>query len=548
MQTDLFLGKDVSFEEIVKELNVSVASIRNWVASGELDLATKGHVTAQSYDSFKLNSVGKSRLVKRANKTFFDDTDVIKLKSQVERKIKASDAPLSDLASEYENDLGKAYRNQEGIYYTPEHIVDKIFKSVKGDVSHLTFLDPCCGSGNFLIGALKRGFKPENIYGVDCDGTALKLAKARMENVTSTNFKNLDTCVDFLEVAMSEEKLFNQKFDVIITNPPWGKKYSKVEKARFAKAFNKGVSVDSSAFFSLAALRFSKLGAQIGMLLPDTFCNITSFQSFRSTLLDLKILKIEDFDKPFKGLMVGAVSILFENSKASSSNKISCVSKKHVGRVRQSSFANNPNQIFNFDISQAEADLIDHLFDKGESLLKQNVKWGMGIVTGNNAKHCSDVPSKNNEAVFKGADILSVDKIKEPSKFISTDFDDFQQVAPKEMYRAEDKLIYKFISDKLCFFHDTQQRLILNSANMLVLEKDFPLDSKQLAFLLNSKIMNFIFRSVFRTYKVLRSDLESLPIFSGYFKIETDPDESKLLAFLGVEESDGAYRIKSQID
>jgi len=90
--------------------------------------------------------------------------------------------------------------------------------------------------------------------------------------------------------------------------------------------------------------------------------------------------------------------------------------------------------------------------------------------------------------------------------------------------------------------------LILNSANMLVLEKDFPLDSKQLAFLLNSKIMNFIFRFVFRTYKVLRSDLESLPIFSDYFKTQTGLDESKLLNFLGVEETDGTYRIKRKTD
>ncbi len=49
MQTDLFISDEVSIQTIIKELNVSSASISNWVASGELRLSHRGYITSDSY-------------------------------------------------------------------------------------------------------------------------------------------------------------------------------------------------------------------------------------------------------------------------------------------------------------------------------------------------------------------------------------------------------------------------------------------------------------------------------------------------------------------
>ena len=76
------------------------------------------------------------------------------------------------------------------------------------------------------------------------------------------------------------------------------------------------------------------------------------------------------------------------------------------------------------------------------------------------------------------------------------------------------KLIYRFISKDLVFFCDTRQRYILNSANMLILDDDFPLGAKQLAEIMNSDLTNWLFKQLFHTHKVLRGDLEVLPIFT----------------------------------
>ncbi len=64
------------------------------------------------------------------------------------------------------------------------------------------------------------------------------------------------------------------------------------------------------------------------------------------------------------------------------------------------------------------------------------------------------------------------------------------------MYQAKEKLIYKFISSDLCFFCDTQQRYILNSANLLI-PMNMGITAEQLTNLLNSEIINWLFKKCY---------------------------------------------------
>ena len=125
----------------------------------------------------------------------------------------------------------------------------------------------------------------------------------------------------------------------------------------------------------------------------------------------------------------------------------------------------------------------------------------------------------------------------------------YQQVAPARFYEAKEKLIYRFISSRLVFFYDDQQRHILNSANMLMLHKDFPVATKLLAELLNSDFMNWVFVKLFNTHKILRSDLESLPIHSRLLANASAFDEARYIRQLGIAKAgSGAYRITGNND
>ena len=118
-------------------------------------------------------------------------------------------------------------------------------------------------------------------------------------------------------------------------------------------------------------------------------------------------------------------------------------------------------------------------------------------------------------------------------------------MAPRELYQAPEKLIYRFISSRLVFHYDTSQSYFLNSVNMLVTEPEFPITGQQLCQILNSRVMNWLFQSIFETHKVLRADIGALPIHTRYFSLYDEFNEDRYLNFLGIEETDaGGYRIK----
>ena len=85
-----------------------------------------------------------------------------------------------------------------------------------------------------------------------------------------------------------------------------------------------------------------------------------------------------------------------------------------------------------------------------------------------------------------------------------------QQIAPVEKYRTDEKLIYKFISNKPVFAYDNQQSLTLNSANILIPRFD-NIYLKVVLALLNSTLYQFLYQKQFGSIKILRSHLEALP-------------------------------------
>lgn len=83
-------------------------------------------------------------------------------------------------------------------------------------------------------------------------------------------------------------------------------------------------------------------------------------------------------------------------------------------------------------------------------------------------------------------------------------------MAPVEKYRAKEKLIYKFISDIPVFAYDDKARLTLNSANILIPQLDYPL--KVILALFNCSLYRYVYKKKFNSLKVLRGDLEQLPL------------------------------------
>lgn len=527
-------GASVSVRDAANRVGVSVASINNWIREGLLVGTERGHVSDASLTGFIATTLGRGKLTSRANKLNKDSHDHVQLTEQVSVAIKGGRCG-DKLAAEYEQSLSESYRNREGIYYTPKAIVDDMFKNIEGDVSDKTFLEPCCGGGQFVVAALERGFRPENIYAFDTDPNAVAITKHRVKELTGTDGCNI-VCGDFLMQNMS----IGRKFDYVFTNPPWGKKLKKEEKDVWADVYHAGNSTDTCSLFLAAALSLLNKRGVLGFLLPDAFFNVAAFADIRRTVLKYNVMRIADYGK-FGALLTKACALVLSNDSAKGNVVCECGNDRFVRK--QEDFGALPKNIINYTTDAEDNAVISYLYSMPHITLQGNARWALGIVTGDNKnilkKECGDgcVP------IYRGRDITK-DGLLKAEYYIDKDLSHCQQVAPMEYYQAQEKIVYRFISDKLVCYLDRHQSYILNSANLFIVNDGFSMSNGQVADMLNSDLMTWLFQHVFGTHKVLRGDLEQLPLFMDYFKEYPQFDEDDLLSYLHITRHNGTYRIK----
>jgi hypothetical protein len=167
-----------------------------------------------------------------------------------------------------------------------------------------------------------------------------------------------------------------------------------------------------------------------------------------------------------------------------------------------------PDYIIPATADSKDLELIDKVYNKEHLLLKNNAKFALGIVTGDNRRRLLQAPSFASEPIFRGKDIEHF-RFLAPQFHIEFQPAVYQQVAPLELYRRP-KIVYRFISDKIVCALDSSGRLLLNSANLFIPTFDYPMET--IVALFNSKLYTYLYRKRFHSKKVLRSHLESFPL------------------------------------
>ena len=530
--------KDRTIPEIATSFGVCESSVRNWIKTGYLETTPNGDISNQSLVKFRDEIVGKEKLNKRANKLHAG------LHVQIGLEISAIEAisnsvELEKLSTDYETSLTTAHRNREGIYYTPEDICKSMLVEFLNPLPETTFCDPCCGSGNFIMEAIKRGIHPENVFGFDTDPMAIAFTKQRILNETGYRTDQI-ICADFLEEVAKSSKSKNL-YDIIATNPPWGRKIQKKIRLEFGDLLNAGSNVNSISLFIFAMLKVLKDDGYLALLLPDTFFKIATFQELRHTLLNFELISATNYGKRFEGIISKAQSFTMKKTKKKTEH-IKCIVNHRAHDRLQNTFIMNPLQIINFECNSKDSEVIARIFEKPNITLSGNARWGLGIVTGNNKKYCTDKYDENLIPVLRGKDIHK-GYIDKPKAFIPCDFTQYQQVTSPKIFEAKSKIMYRFISNDLVFYHDLNQAYCLNSVNMIVVDNNFQISSENLVKFFNSNLINWVYKKLFNTHKVLRSDLEKFPLPKEVL-IKSNFTEFDLLRYYGIEYcDDGTYQI-----
>ena len=398
----------------------------------------------------------------------------------------------------YQSLMAEGHRIMTGLYYTSPAIVDEMLSDVEMTEKQ-RFLDPCCGSGIFLMRV--KGARPEQLFGIDNDPLAVMIAKANL--LVQFNESSVYPQIYQLDFLLhAESALAGLKFDYIVTNPPWGSEKRKRHTSDII------ASNEQATLFFTASYKFLNDNGVLHFLMPSSVLKIKVHADFRRFLAETTRLDtIKCYHERFKGVFTDFISLKVRN-KAGKGEQSYLVKTAHNEVFRKTWQVQDEG----FCAIPLLDDRIESILDKVERLRNDDLshsQWALGIITGNNAKVLKDRQRQGLEPIFTGKDISKYG-LKKASRYIKYNRADFQQCAKDEYYRAKEKLVYKFVSSKLCFTYDDKQRLFLNSANILIPKVDGMSIKTVLAFL-NSALFNFLYAKRFNDIKILKGNLSALP-------------------------------------
>lgn len=214
--------------------------------------------------------------------------------------------------------VSKALKDEDGQFFTPRNVIKMMVEIIDPNEKTM-IMDPACGTGGFLIESLRHVWNK-----VEVNANKLGWSEKRLEEekqyVATTYFRGIDKdsfvakvtkaymaiigdgrggifCENSLEHPKEwsnkcQDKIDLGKFDVVLTNPPFGSKIP-VKEEKILKQFsfghkwtfdkkekkwelqsvlnNKGAKggVEPQILFIERCLQLLKIGGKLGIVLPD---------------------------------------------------------------------------------------------------------------------------------------------------------------------------------------------------------------------------------------------------------------------------------------
>ena len=276
--------------------------------------------------------------VKRKYKEVLDYSDTITLDSNSVAYVVGElqnycliEAERDTIADAFETFIGHALKGGQGQFFTPRNVVRMMVDILDPDDEDL-IIDPACGSGGFLIEALRHIWRKldadgekyhwnksslneekmevalNRIRGIDKDYFLSKVAKAYMAIIGDG--KSGIVCDDSLEnfdswTEKTKSKIhLNYNLSVLLTNPPFGSKISvrgedKLKQFELAYRWKKNKDTgkwkktnnlkDKEApqiLFIERCVQLLRVGGRMAMVLPDGIFGNESLGYVRQWLLE----------------------------------------------------------------------------------------------------------------------------------------------------------------------------------------------------------------------------------------------------------------------
>ena len=443
----------------------------------------------------------------------------------------------------------KLKRKDEGTFYTPSAVAEEMFRRSlevfrknnpsEESLFNIKVLDPACGSGEFILAALKvllaeyRLLKPNlpvnvlieqiicrNLYGIDCNSNAIELLCSRLKTAGGDNVSLENIVVkDVLEYSNAAE-CFNKniKFDIVIGNPPYVsyglRNVGKIDKNRLAELkkrfpFSAEYKITLYALFIEFALNSTAENGVQSFIVPDSFLCGQYFSKLRNFML--KTSSFEYFylvkQKLFDAVPGTLVIYIASKNIPAAEHKFTSVlldgktqfSLPEYGyTMQQNTFEKNHRQrfrlFFNENIHKRVADIennsvckLGDLLDLASGLIARNGKSSI----------VADTPGKDGNyqrGLVSGKEITLSGSINYQGKFINSDSAKIKSGLKKIDY-SQPKILIRQTGDRIVSAVDNNGFLVLNNIHVGT-AKRANLDLERLAQYLNSDEMRFYYQAV----------------------------------------------------
>ncbi|QXP68961.1 N-6 DNA methylase [Polaribacter sp. R2A056_3_33] len=430
----------------------------------------------------------------------------------------------------------------------------------------LTICDPACGSGAFLNQALDFLIKEHtyidelktkvlggglqfpdientilenNIYGVDLNEESVEIAKLslwlrtaqprRKLNDLSSNIKCGNSLID--SKAVAGDKAFNWEtqfpkvfdlssgsgggFDVIIGNPPYGAKLSKIEleyivKKHVDKGVSKALSDTYIVFYIKCLEDILRKKGLLGFITPNTWRLIISGKDFRYFITDTDYIFeeiVEHQEKVFIDATVDCDTLIIRKEKK----------EKHLINISIQKYSNT---VLSHLIEQKELAkksffnlyLTEKAYNLKEKIEQQSVFVKDVLIIKNGVKPYEKGKGKPAQTAFTMKEKPFTSEIQINDEFLpligGSSFHRYKILwdedfwikygvwlaAPrdKEIFSAPEKLIFRQTGDSLIGTY-VDDKFIMRDNTHIILPKNKYYNLKYVLAVLSSKLSNFIY-------------------------------------------------------
>jgi len=208
----------------------------------------------------------------------------------------------------FERFMEDFFRGKMGQFFTPRPIIEFCVKMMNPQKDELV-LDPACGSGGFLLYAMKNvrdyaeahydereawehwhNFAKNNIYGIEINDQIARVCKMNMiiHDDGHTNIISTDALNDFEDINKIHKGFKKDHFDLVLTNPPFGAVIKSTEKNylnKYELAKNKKSQRTEILFIERCIDFVKQKTGRIAIVLPDGILTNSTLQYVRDFIM-----------------------------------------------------------------------------------------------------------------------------------------------------------------------------------------------------------------------------------------------------------------------